>query len=184
MNTPWGRSDSKITYGRGVSFVTTPSHGGFAITDRIARSRLSTAALIRSERRGGYHFFEEDCAAYIILWELDETRTTDSPSLNSILKGLSRWYADYLIERGITPDPEGLAWFEQNRKEDAMREARHPDLIISASGDWKRGVPKGSVEVTTADGQVYYVPDSEYKTRPALNLLLLSSFSNVTKAST
>jgi hypothetical protein len=36
MRTPWGLSDSKQTLDRGLSFVNTTSHGGFAVTAMAA----------------------------------------------------------------------------------------------------------------------------------------------------
>jgi uncharacterized protein DUF7007 len=51
MNTPWGKSDSKITLTRGISFVTTPSHGGFAVTPNAALEYLSTSAVARAQVR-------------------------------------------------------------------------------------------------------------------------------------
>lgn len=106
MHTPWGKSDSSEQFGRGISFVSTPSHGGFA----IARGRwgcLTTAALQRGEVRGEYVFFEEDCAAYIVMLELPQTRGTATEA--DCLESLSYWYPEYLTERGITPNAEILA---------------------------------------------------------------------------
>ena len=173
MNTPWGKSDSKITLTRGISWVGTPSHGGFAITPSAALTYLSTAAVARAEKYGSYYFFEEDCDASIVLFELAAgllAKLGGVPTNESLIQSLSRWHADYLIERGITPDPEGLAFFEANRKQDAMRAQQHPDLIISASGDWADWVPKGRVGVITADHKRYTVPAVEYTVK-TLNLL-------------
>jgi len=174
VNTPWGKSDSKITLTCGISWVGTPSHGGFAITPSAALTYLSTAAVARAEKYGSYYFFEEDCDASIVLFELPapmlEKLIYLPPTADNLLKDLSRWHADYLIERDITPDPDGLAFFEANRKQDAMRAQQHPDLIISASGDWADWVPKGRVGVITADHKRYTVPAVEYTVK-TLNLL-------------
>jgi hypothetical protein len=170
-NSPWGKIDSRLTVTRGLSWVSTPSHGGFAVADGFARKNLSSAALLRGERKGGYYFYEEDCDAYIILLEVPVSRQGTETEESKIIAGLSRWHADYLIERGITPNQEGFKFFQENRLQDAMRAQKHPDLIVSASGDWKAGVPKGCVEVTTADGKRYHVLASEYDNRVGINLL-------------
>lgn len=190
MNTPWGKSDNKITYSRGISFVSTPSHGGFAITKKVAGKLLSPAAQHRGESYGGYLFFGEDTAAYIILFELVHERHPYNPAVPDVLnfpiniptrdvviRALSTWHADYLLERGITPDVEGLAIWNRHREEDRLREEKSPNLIVAASGDWKAGVPKGWVEVITADWKAHLVLASEYDNRSGLDLL--SNFTEV-----
>ena len=177
MNTPWGKSDSKINVTKGISFVGTPSHGGYAVTPSAAKKFLSESAIKRGLAYGGYLFFEEDCDYAIVQLELLEKAESllavfgDIQPKHVLLHGLSMWHADYLQERGIKPSAEGLKFFEDNRKQDAMRAQKHPDLIVSASGDWKAGVPKGMVEVTTADGKEHFVLESEYDNRVGLNLL-------------
>lgn len=170
MNTPWGKSDSIQRITRGLSFVGTPSHGGFAVADGYARKHLSASALLRGNRKGSYYFFEEDCDAFIILLEVPASRQGTLTDEKRIIEGLSRWHLNYLRERNITPDPDGAKWFEENRKLDAMRAAKSPDLIVSASGNWAAWVPQGRVGVTTADGKRYTVPAGEY-TNKTINLL-------------
>jgi hypothetical protein len=97
------------------------------------------------------------------------------PTNEELIEGLSYWHADYLIEQGIAPVEPQYAQFQERKKEDALRAAKSPDLIVSASGDWKAGVPKDMVEVTTADDRKYFVWRKEYDNRKRPNLL--SSFS-------
>lgn len=178
-NSPWGTIQSQIVLARGVRWVNTASHGGFLISQRFANLYFSPAAVKCGRVWGNYLAFEEDCDATIILFEtrafddaLGYTRNYDVERLQS----LSRWHADYLIERGITPDPEGLAWFEANRKADALRAAKSPDLIISATGSIAKWVPEGRVGVITADGKYWTVPASEYAPK---TLNLLSTYTDV-----
>jgi hypothetical protein len=175
VNTPWGKSDSKITLARGISFVTTPSHGGFAVTPTAALQYLSTAAVSRGKKYGGYYFFEEDCDASIVLFELPQALrlkwSTGVPIKEELIKSLSRWHADYLIEVGQEPDAEGLKYFNENKQQDRMRADRSPDLIVAAFGDWAPWVEKGCVGVMTADGASWLVKASEYDNRADLNLL-------------
>lgn len=83
MNTPWGKSDSKITIGRGVSWVGTPSHGGLAITAGRAVQMLSSKAITIAMRtrygtefvnlpKTAYVFFEEDCDYAVAFYEHPE----------------------------------------------------------------------------------------------------------------
>jgi hypothetical protein len=183
VNTPWGKSDSKVTYRFGVSFVTTPSHGGFMVSPS-AQSLLSEAARKRGKQYGSYLAFEEDCDAYIILLEIMHSGEAmpdvlkylvNIPTRERVLEGLSSWHADYLLERGIQPTAEGLKFFNENRLHDRMRADKSPDLIVSASGSWAQWVPEGCVGVTTADGSRWLVRSDEYEKRNT-NLTLLSHF--------
>jgi hypothetical protein len=173
MQTPWGKSDSKQTFARGLSFVSTPSHGGFAVAETFGRKNLSIAAQQRGAFRNGYFFFEEDCDASIILLELPITR--NGLDEQKIIDSLSVWHADYLLQRGIEPTAEGLKIFNQHRLEERLRTDKSPNLIVSASGDWHPDCPEGSVLVTTADDHKWLVPAAEYDNRRGLNLLSLFS---------
>lgn len=170
MRTPWGIADSIQRITRGLSFVGTPSHGGFMVADGFARKHLSSAALLRGERFGNYYAFEEDCDAFIILLEISSSRQ-GTLTEKKIIEGLSRWHADYLIERGIAPGLEGLKWFNENRLQDRMRADKSPDLIVSATGTIAKWVPEGYVGVITADGSYWLVPADQYNNRANLNLL-------------
>jgi hypothetical protein len=173
MRTPWGKPDSKTTLARGISFVTTPSHGGFMVALAMANRFLSVAANRRGLKYGDYLAFEEDGDALIVLLELPVSmleKLGGFPTVAALVKSLSIWHADYLLERGITPDLEGLKFFNENRQADRVRADKSPDLIVSASGDWAAWVPKGRVDITTADGKRYTVPASEYAPK-TLNLL-------------
>lgn len=176
MNTPWGKSDSKTNYLRGVSFVGTPGHGGFAVTSKAAHQYLTAQARAKAEFRNGYFFFEEDCDAFIVMLEIPQTR--DQYSEDKIVESLSHWHADYLIERGIAPEPQAYEWFKMNRLEDQMRKEKNPELVVAAFGDWHKDCPKGSVLVSTADGKQYLVPSAEYGDRGG-KLNVLSNYSNV-----
>jgi hypothetical protein len=171
VNTPWGKSDSLQRIQRGLSFVGTPSHGGFMVADGVARKQLSSAALLRGQDFGNYYAFEEDCDAYIVLLEVPASRQGTLVDEKKIIEGLSRWHADYLIERGIEPDADGLKFFNENKQADRMRQDKSPDLIVSASGDWASWVEKGCVGVTTADGSRWLIPAEQYNNRANLNLL-------------
>lgn len=54
MNTPWGFSDFKQVYAKGIVFYSTPSHGGFKI-DKHLNDRLP------DKYRNNDGWYEEDC---------------------------------------------------------------------------------------------------------------------------
>jgi hypothetical protein len=189
MKTPWGKSDSKIIVKRGLSFVTTPSHGGFMVSKAYAGKHFSKAAIKRGKEYGSYLAYEEDCDYAVVVWEISgfdipsnfPITSTDIPGIGkftreSLIKSLTLWHADFLLERGVEPDAENLKWFNENRLQDRMREDKSPDLIVAAFGDWAEWVPAGKVGLQTADGKRHLVPSSNYQTR---NLNLLSELIDV-----
>jgi hypothetical protein len=184
VNTIWGKSDSIIRIKRGLSWVNTPSHGGFAVAEGYAHKHLSISARQRVEFRNGYFWFEEDCDYAIVMFELHDLFRSTSvtefpinvPTKEVLIKSLSHWHADYLVQRGVEPDAEGLRYFNENKQSDRMRADKSPDLIVSAFGDWADWVPSGKVGLQTADGKRYLAPSSNYQTR---NLNLLSQLLDV-----
>ncbi len=103
--------------------------------------------------------------------------STSVPTKVALIESLSNWHADYLLEIGVQPTEAGLKYFNENKQRDRMRQDKSPDLIVSASGDWKEGVPKGMVEVTTADGSKHLVWAADYDN--CINLNLLSNYTSV-----
>lgn len=201
MFTPWGKSDSIVKLAQGFSWVGTPAHGGFAVSDRFARKHLSPAALLKGERYGNYYFYEEDAAYSIVAWEIfgfdnnmpliggartanqDGTQLTIEVSdlgkftRDTLLKTLSTYHADYLIARNIEPDPEGLYTYNQHKLRDRLQADKSPDLVVSAVGDWHRDCPKGFVLVTTASDERWLVKADEYASSRCI-VTLLSTFTN------
>lgn len=105
MNSPWGRIDYVTKYMRGVSFVSTPSHGGFRVTLKALREYsidfeylLSKAIVI-----GNYAYFEEDCNAQLYLFDspvvlkkLAEMSGQDADKLfNNCKESVEYWHKDY-----------------------------------------------------------------------------------------
>lgn len=104
MNTPWGKSDYKETYTRGFHWVSTPGHGGLALSKALARKVLSSKAIALADiEQGGYIFFEEDCAYAVPLYENDALRDAhDAKRTNSIpltkealRNTIARWFPKY-----------------------------------------------------------------------------------------
>ena len=57
MRTPWGESESVKNIGRGVLFVSTPSHGGY----KVPESELAKMPAPALKTFAGYGWYEEDC---------------------------------------------------------------------------------------------------------------------------
>lgn len=107
MRTPWGNSDYEKRIERGITWVSTPSHGGFMVARGVAAKLLSQAAVAVGQVCGDYLAFEEDCDAAIILYELPQTREGFSHVSDAELwDSLSYWHSAYLISRGIAPNPD------------------------------------------------------------------------------
>jgi hypothetical protein len=107
MFTPWGNSDSEKHYARGITWVGTPSHGGFLVGKAYARKHLSAAAIAEGQPFGQYLAYEEDCDAAIVLYELPATREGFSNVTDEdLLLSLSRWHPAYLAARNIPATAE------------------------------------------------------------------------------
>ena len=123
LSTPWGRADFQVQLTPGFYKVSTPSHGGFMITNKVFRQfNLNPVALKFHPYGGdynGYHCFEEDCEADVILLELsimqpelfyalsspvDARRVYTRPlTQETIIDSLSRHTPTYLYCLNIDP---------------------------------------------------------------------------------
>lgn len=60
-STPWGTADGVTPVGRGIEFVSTPSHGGYYVPDALLRF-IPTARQAWAKRwSGSVNWYEEDC---------------------------------------------------------------------------------------------------------------------------
>jgi hypothetical protein len=121
-NTPWGVADYVKQIARGISWVSTPSHGGFLIGSGAAKTYLTEQARKHGAVFGSYLAFEEDCDAAIVLYEhpelFDVLGLKNDPEYTP-WHSLSFWNAGYLIERGIDPEPKAFEQFQQRKAERA-----------------------------------------------------------------
>lgn len=174
MNTPWGAAQYQKSIVRGVTFVGTAGHGGVMVSKGFAEKNLSPAAIKRGIVYGGYYAYEEDCDYAIPKYELVQAgiwpMENKEESLAGLLGTLSRWNADYLLDRGIEPEEKGYAFYQENKMEDMMRKSGHPDLVVAAWGDWHHKIP-GTVQVITADRTFHLVTAESYANRSGINLL-------------
>lgn len=133
---PWGFCQTARELADGVIWVTTPSHGGMMVPMEVV-PQLSEPARKRGERFGDYLCYEEDVAWDIAAYELRQTWpalfdgeiAAEWPDPQATLhRTLSRWYPDYLIERGETPEPEAYRrWLED---QEPVRYVAGPDFFF------------------------------------------------------
>ena len=173
MNTPWGTSQTVKQLDRGLSVVSTASHGGIMVAKGFAEKNLSKAAIKQGHEYGEYYAYEEDCASAIVIWELP--KYFPASKMESIKKSLSTYYADYLVEKMVVPtEPEWTYW-KQSKLLGEMRAAKNPNLIVSASK-----IDNISVKLTAADGKQYKANGESYRAQDSM-IKLLSMCKDVKK---
>jgi hypothetical protein len=101
MTSMWGKVQSCREYARGLKFVSTPSHGGFIVSRKLAEKSLSQAALSRGVDYGNYKCYEEDCLAAIVDFELFDL-VKPQVTKEQLLATIKQWNPAYLTERNIT----------------------------------------------------------------------------------
>jgi len=101
MDSPWSRIDSVSPVGPGVVFVSTPSHGGYIVSDSVLESM---PAAIRESGTfcGVAGCFEEDCEwvkVYAAFPDLFPDRAGPAAS------ALAARFYPFLIDAGLIPAP-------------------------------------------------------------------------------
>lgn len=162
---PWGTIQYRKIFTRGFSSVSTAGHGGFMLSKRFAEKYLSREALKRAIKYRDYYCYEEDCDWAIPAFELKQYwekifqyAGEDINPEQYLLKTLSYWNADYLVERGIEPDSEAYAKYQERKEEEEMRRNNHPDLIVTAFSTDNPDI----VRVITADGKEHFITTNSY----------------------
>ena len=177
MNTPWGKADHICKLAEGVYSVGTPSHGGLMVRKEVAGRDLTDAAYRRGDPFGDFMAYEEDCDFCIPMFEREDWLLTwnqmegGTTTTKRLFHSLSAWNADYLLARGLQPEPEGYAYWLKMVEDKRRRAAGDADLIVAAWGEWYTKQPDVT-EVATADGKHHFVTDDSYaKVDPNLRLL-------------
>jgi hypothetical protein len=162
-HSPWGAVDHGVRYAEGVFFVSTSSHGGFMLE---AKHNVLIPAAFR--REGGW--YEEDCDAAIPMFFMPLLFKPEQ--VHEARKSLRCWHWQaWEAHFGqIVPLDESACKAQAH----FIQEHANDLLVVSASGDWHRAVPKGMVGVSaTVQGsrepgtkqQHFLVSKSEYDTR-------------------
>jgi hypothetical protein len=174
-SSPWGTIDHVTKIVAGVSFVSTPGHGGIRVAEGKARL-MSEAARKKAIRQGSYYFFEEDCDYAIALIEIPEALDAEAVRLKrsseevraEVLRSLNSWNVSYCLERGLPVTEEALKQHRAREREAQRRRERDPDLVVAAVNDGD-----GVVKVWTADNCTHRVTAASYdakQKRGELNL--------------
>jgi len=108
MITPWGNSDYKFDIEDGLSWVSTPSHGGFMASVKWAEKNLTQEARDEGEKFGLFYAFEEDCAYAVVVCEAPrpsmEKLYLDVP-LSKLVENarhtIANWFPIYAIKRNL-----------------------------------------------------------------------------------
>lgn len=107
---PWGKIDNVKTIMQGVSVVNTPGHGGIRISERVLKKYAMDYEYLVDKaaiRQGNYLFFEEDCAAPLLLFDcvgilIEYAKVMgheDPEKLFQVCKSsVHCWYPDYFIK--------------------------------------------------------------------------------------
>ena len=172
-STPWGSAQESISISRGVSFVSTASHGGIMVTRAAADKLLSEHAKKRGMHWSGYLCYEEDCDAAIVEYDSSELRSkailmgvygenrTEQHVKETAYKSLSFWNADYLLDAGVAPEPASYEEWKARKEADTLRANKDPDFIVVAYAE-SHSLLKGITCVGTADGSMHFVTKESY----------------------
>ena len=108
--TPWGKADFGYKLDKGVTWYTTPSHGGLGVAGGVAKRALSPQALKQGEVRSGYVWYEEDVAYVVAFYEnpkwekaLSKLAGGSVMSMAQKAKTIERWMPEYF---GLTKQEE------------------------------------------------------------------------------
>jgi len=120
---PWGAIQHSEEITPGVRFVSTSRHGGIMITKNFAEKHLTPACRKHGLVYGDYYCYEEDCLWAIPAYELPQYwrkifsyMKVENPE-QYLYRTISAWNAEYLLERGIAPDPVSYQHYVQFMRE-------------------------------------------------------------------
>ena len=150
--TPWGKSDSSEKLATGVMRYGTPSHGGYHLSG-------SANEKVHASWRSDDGWYEEDCEWAIVALTFPELF---EGHVEAARKTAKNWSPD-----GYTATTGETVALEESTvlRERAFYAANEKNfVVVSASGDWKEGVPKGFVECRARLGGHWGVPGSEERT--------------------
>ena len=141
--TIWGEPDTAEQRIPGVWHVSTPSHGGFVLSDE------RQAAMPESLRLDGSSYEEDVNWTLVMLAFADELRLAGSPLFQMELNLAHQIARNWLPERyaaftGQVVEPRDSYVMRRRR---AYEEQIGKVVVVSAFGDWADWVPKGKVGV-------------------------------------
>lgn len=158
-STPWGPSQHKTAFCRGINHYSTAGHGGFKVSDKL---NLRIPEFMRNPSG----WYEEDCEWSIVAVCFPKEFTPEDITLAR--KTLKDWFPD-LYERffeEIIPPGESII----KDKETWTKEHENDFVVGAAWGDWHKNVPKGMVgvyaQVPSTQEEVFcLVPRNVYESK-------------------
>lgn len=115
--TPWGLSQSAKPIIRGITVYSTAGHGGVCVAPGAARF-LSKYTVANGWKWGGGYWYEEDCAADLVFYDLCKNYPNGEAILKRLFPSLTmekceaavrRWYPGYPFEKSeerFVPPPK------------------------------------------------------------------------------
>jgi len=124
MHTPWGKAQKIKTISKGFRFVVADKQAGFMISNGLAKKELSDIAQTKGIPYGNYLFFEKTQHWAIPMYESTEFFNLcldffqkDTETLQQMMfHSLSLWHGDYLLQKGVTPEPTRYERFLQRQQ--------------------------------------------------------------------
>lgn len=139
--TPWGSIDSAEQIHPGIWHVTTPSHGGFLLSDERQSGMPDSLGLATS-------VYEEDVDYALVVLAFAREFTADAcgPMLvRNAHDTVRNWHPDrYAL---FTGKPVELRHSHVLKLRDAYRERIGRAVVVAAFGDWADWVPQGKTGV-------------------------------------
>ncbi len=105
--TPWGLSQSAKQIIRGVTVYSTAGHGGICVSPGAAKW-LSKFTVSNGMRWGGGYWYEEDCAANLVLYDLAKNLSGAESAIKRVFpsytqekcqESIKHWYPEYPFEK-------------------------------------------------------------------------------------
>lgn len=158
--TPWGKADFVRPHAEGITFVGMPGHGGYKL-DRKRNAQVHPAW----RQKGGW--YEEDCAAWIVVYTFAEQVGKNRADATQSLKN---YYPDAYMTITGEKVTAAESYVVREREFNAVHVSDY--VTRTAWGDWHPSVPKGKVGVRATLGGIleteeryYLVDESRYGNR-------------------
>ena len=159
--TPWGQAQEVYRIDKGVTWYSTPSHGGLGVARGVAKKYLSPQARDLAMKWGGTLWYEEDCDWAIPFYEVPKWE--DVMAKMGWAKKTSESYKHDLIEKY---NPE---YFTAEPKEEppTVKELMIGDIVVMQTrpSTFEIVEIKGSKALGRAvdTGQVYSMPSRTFE---------------------
>jgi len=105
MSSPWGEIDHVYKYAPGVSFVSTPGHGGMRVTLKALKEYACDFEYLykKAIKLGNYLYFEEDCDFPLFLFDCPRILkayaakhgANEDEVFNTMKSSVKHWHPDY-----------------------------------------------------------------------------------------